>query len=139
MATPAALISYPCFKDLEKSNINFIESMPQQKKSRKSRSDKIEKLDDKNSLQKENYNIEYSSACDSESVTDSTSIIKKKDIEILPTLDEIEEVMITKKVHRFCYFKQFHCMYRTNSLTHKFLKNSGNIFTTKSRRYYRSR
>lgn len=90
MANSAALISYPCFKDLESSNIAFVESAHHQK-FRKSRYDKKEKLANKNSLLKENCNVEYDVTCNRENSTNNLSRIKTKDVEILPTLDEKEE------------------------------------------------
>lgn len=87
MANTAALISYPCFKDWEKSNINFVESVSHQKKSRKSTgSDKK----DSSSL-KENPNVNHSFTCIRENSTTNTSRVRKKDVEILPTVVENEE------------------------------------------------
>lgn len=91
MATSAALISYPCFEVLEKSNVSFVESTPQQRKCRKSRCDKKEKLADKNLLQTENYIAEYRYTSNSENATNNLLKTKTKDVKILPTLEENEE------------------------------------------------
>lgn len=80
-------ISYPRLPDLEKSNITSIKIPPHQKKSRKSRHEKIvdEKLNEK-----ENCNAE----CTCENVNIMPRI-KMKDMDILPTLDENEESRIS--------------------------------------------
>lgn len=91
MASSAALISYPCFKDLERSNITFVQSGPHQNKFQKSRCDKREKLADKNSLLKENSNVEYGVTCNRENFTKTPSRVKVNDIKMLPILDENEE------------------------------------------------
>lgn len=98
MATSAALISYPCFEVLEKSNVSFVESTPQQRKCRRSRCDKKEKLEDKNLLHTENYISEYRFAVNSENATSNLQKTKTKDVKILPTVEENEEkeVMIGK-------------------------------------------
>ncbi|XP_037025946.1 uncharacterized protein LOC119067208 isoform X1 [Bradysia coprophila] len=80
MANTAALISYPCFKDLEKSNINLVESVSHPKKSRKSRYDK-----------KESSALKEILTCNRENSTTNTSRDRKKDVEILPTLVENAE------------------------------------------------
>lgn len=84
MADTAALISYPCFKDLEKLNINFVESASHERKSRKSRYDK------KESSVKEKSNVNHSFTGNPENTTSNTRV-RKKDVEILPTLVENEE------------------------------------------------
>ncbi|KAG4075616.1 hypothetical protein HA402_003441 [Bradysia odoriphaga] len=85
MANTAALISYPRFKDLEKSNINFVESVSHPKKSRKSRYDEKKE----SSTLKENFNHNFT--CNRENSATNTSRVRKKDVEILPTLTENEE------------------------------------------------
>lgn len=91
MANPAALISYPRFEDLDKANITFVEPF-NRKKSRKLRCDKSERqLPDKNSVPKENCTVEHNFTCNRENSSTNLQRIKKKDVEILPTLDEHEE------------------------------------------------
>lgn len=91
-----SLISYPRFKDLEKSNITFVETVPNPSKSRRHRSRNKEQLIENHikSVPKENYNTEYNVTSDNENCRNNTLSIKKKELHILPTLDEKEE-----KVH----------------------------------------
>lgn len=83
----AALISYPRFNDLEKSNINFVETIPNLKKSRRLSSEKKEQLVD--NATKEHFDSECNVTSDRDRY--NTLRIKKKEIQILPTLDEKEE------------------------------------------------
>lgn len=92
MANPTALISYPRFEDLEKSNITSGQSATNQKTSRKSRSDNKEKLANENPrLKKNECNVDCIVTSNRDISTANLSRTEPKDVEILPILDEKEE------------------------------------------------
>lgn len=110
MANPAALISYPRFEDLDKANITFVKPS-NRKKPRNSRCDRAEQSADSNSVPKENCNVEYNFACNRENSSNNLQRIIKKDVEILPTLDEHteeKEQAMDEQLRKvaFCYSKQ---------------------------------